>query len=126
MLRDDYNEGSLRLEYQMLYSSNVLPAGMAQHANLDVHRAIVGDLVASLRTFALSDQAGPVERDVHLYDVAEFPRWVPQWLRKRWTKTRHVTLVVEPKYIYPEASVILPELGKARAIFMDYTRRGEA
>lgn len=126
MLREDMFEDQLILQLQALYSTNRLPAGLERFAKFDVARTLHGELVAQLLTYALSDQAGPVERDVHIYDVAKFPRWLPKWLQRRWVTSRHVTLEVTPRYIYPEANVVIPRLGDSTAIYMDIVHRGEA
>lgn len=122
MIRDDYTEDTLLLELQALYSSYQLPAGLVQYAKFDVARTVIGTLHATLMTYALSDQAGPVEESYVQWSAARFPRWMPKWLRRRWSSDRTVTLSVTPRYIYPEANVIIPDLGKSRRITMHYLK----
>lgn len=63
----------------------------------------------------LSDKAGePVsetKRVAFTTEIANFPQWLPKFLRRRWTKTitetKEVTLTVQPTWIYPDYA--LPE-----------------
>jgi len=77
-----------------------------------IAEGVASDLVARIRVRVLSEQAGPIAEDRVVYDAVNFPWWIPKWLRRRWTRTKTLTLRVRPVWTYPCAN--LPDLQSAR------------
>lgn len=44
--------------------------------------------------------------------VPRFPRWIPKWLRRRWTKTEIVGIDYRSSVVWPDARIPVPELGR--------------
>lgn len=116
-------ERIVTLEYQMVYAQQILPeipTGV-HNVTFDVRRAIYGDLHMMLRGFVLTEQAGPAAKEVVVYGEANIPRWVPRWLCGRWTRDRTVTVTTTPMWSYPQATVNVPNLGRAVQFRMEPT-----
>lgn len=64
----------------------------------------------TLTAYVLKEQAGPVSEDYVFHRIAQFPRYLPKWLQRRWTRDEAVTLSVTPNYAYPSSVAKIPDL----------------
>lgn len=75
----------------------------------DVERSTEMMRVA-LEARILRDSAGgpftKTEQRTYAVEETNFPRWIPRWLQRRWTKTSYKTveasLTIEPYWVYPD------------------------
>ena len=92
-----------------LYVQQSLPAGLILHGIESQIDLYTRDLVLALRAFALGEE-GPRIHEEHEWFEYRFPWYTPQWLRRRRTKRRTITLTFQGKVIYPEQRIV-SELG---------------
>lgn len=108
-----------RTELQMR-APEYLPSG-AHHTQVDfIHQEDFDRLVASIRTYMLTENGGPDVTESELvtfrYTVAKRPWWIPRflWAKLDWEETaqrRRVAVTVRPVWKYPEALQVF-ELGQ--------------
>lgn len=104
--------GTIILQLDQFVSCARIPEG-AINSKLELSQA-VGGLDLTFSCLFLTEPAGKVERSEEIVDCTNFPRWLPKWLQRRWTKTRKVTLSVTPKYSYPSSSIKVKGFGPVR------------
>lgn len=101
---------TLTLELQQVYASQRLHPGIL-NAKTNVGQVIGEELIASLNAYVLANDAGPIEEQRIVYDAVKFPKWLPKRLQKRWTTQQTLEFSVQPRWIYPDSTAKLPELG---------------
>src|SRR5262245_32939369 len=70
-----------------------------------------GELVLMLEGFVLAEDAGPKDMVYGTVTEAKFPWWIPKWLQRRWSETKHYHWTLQPRYLYPSSNVAVPALG---------------
>lgn len=94
-----------------VYAAKALPTGV-MGVKPELRRDYLADsVVASLRAFVLGKK-GDSASHTEGVRVPNFPRWVPDWLRRRWTIVREVTVNVEPAVIYPHSTNVPEHFGR--------------
>lgn len=95
----------------MVYAQTRLPRGV-QGVDCDVRFDLAADqLVATLTGYVLGQEGQSVTAST-VVDVPRFPRWLPKWLRRRWTGRQTVSLDATPVLVWPEAQWTPPEWGR--------------
>lgn len=110
----------IELEWSQFYASQTWPNGLFQtHAEfrIDLYEQMHALLIAAV----LTEQAGPVAESKTVYDATNFPRWLPKWLQRRWTRSRAIKLTVTPRWSYPQASIKVPDLGRGVTFYLPPT-----
>lgn len=107
----DVEESIVNMELEFLYTQHRMPSGIFG-SRVELRKDVYDYVCVTLRAYVLSEQAGPIEEKQTVYDVARFPRWLSKWLQRRWTTTQKFSLKIEPRYIYPNSSVAVPDLNK--------------
>ncbi len=77
--------------------------GLAEH--------VLGDYLGAQITAYVYGKNGNPARVERTIIEARFPRWMPGWLCKRWSRRRHITLDAQPFLVWPDATVVPPEFG---------------
>lgn len=79
-------------------------------------------LVTRINAYVLG-KTGQTATASKTYYEAKLPRWIPRWLRNRWTRRRTFALDATPLLVLPEARWLPPDLGTPR--FLIRTSRRE-
>lgn len=88
----------------------VVPVGLVLRDPEILVDVMTDSLLIQLRGFVLGER-GERATDRREVVVPSFPRWIPKWLRRRWTKVEAVTLSATPLLVWPDATIRTPELG---------------
>lgn len=110
-LNEDVMVSTLNLAVQQWHASNRIPRGLMHvkaHANIALE---LDQLVAQLTAITLKEErAETFSRTIQVV-VPKFPRWIPKWLQRRWSKLEPHTITCTVAYHYPEANIKVPDLG---------------
>lgn len=106
----------LELDWQQFYARQ----GMSRAMLTGLHREqfhvawdmIRDELWATFTAAVMAEDAGPTESDWVKWLSPIRPWWIPKWLWRRIpTKIVDYKLTVLPRYIYPHATIKVPEIG---------------
>lgn len=122
----EYQAERVLMELVQVYCQQRLPAGVIWRDGgiLESHVDLVTqDLVLGLRAFVLGE-SGPTLEETHEWIEYRFPRYIPRWLRRRWSKVQTIHLTMKGKIVYPEQRII-DKLGPGSRVveLVDYSRR---
>lgn len=108
----------LLAEVLQVYASEHVPQGVFERA-VDVRvpiDSVARSVVASLRGYVLGKQGERIELE-KVVAVPRFPRYVPKWLRRRWTAYQTIHAWATPTVTWPEADIPAEWLGEPRRFF---------
>ncbi len=77
----------------------------------------LSDMLAVRMTGFIYGKRGLTATDTKTVKVAKFPRWVPRWLRNRWTTERTIRLDCTPMIVFPDVPHVFP--GTPRVVMFD-------
>lgn len=106
---------------QMIEVRNIvqIPSGLWRF-NLETALDFAGrDLILRLTGYVYGER-GVEAIEAKSYTRARFPRWLPKWLKRRWSEERTFTLNATPMLLFPDATLAPPALG-APIFFSDVT-----
>lgn len=69
---------------------------------------VTDQLVLALEAYVYG-RRGDTVSDTKRVSVAKFPRYIPKWLQRRWTRVRELRLDVTPMIVWPDATFAPPE-----------------
>ncbi len=99
------------LPYIELYATEQLPPGLwRQHLGAQIEM-ITQNLVLTM-TAVVMGKEGKKAVVTRLIPTPKFPRWLPKWLQRRWTKNETWTFDTTPLLIWPENTLHEPEFGQ--------------
>jgi hypothetical protein len=83
----------------------------------DVAEDFIGQSLGTRITGYIYGKRGLTASDEKTVVVPKFPRWLPRWLRNRWTQERTVRLDCTPMILFPEVPHVFP--GTPRVAMFD-------
>lgn len=103
----------LELAFQQFYSQARMPAGLRRVEFESYANMMADEIIMQMRAMMLAEDGGPETTDTVAWLSPLRPWWIPKFLWRR-IPTKHVryTLTCQPKYLYPHATVRVPELGQ--------------
>jgi hypothetical protein len=75
---------------------------MLHDLDVGVSTDVISGMFAARMTGYIYGKRGLTATDTRTVVVPKFPRWMPEWLRKRWTTERTVRLDCTPMVVFPE------------------------
>lgn len=95
-----------RLQFGVMQRiSHTLLAG----TDVDVIADIVSDDMCARMMTLVYGRKGVTAIEERSYVEAQFPRWIPRQLQKRWTRKRTVRIDATPLLLFPDASFVPPD-----------------
>jgi hypothetical protein len=116
-----FHADEVLLQWQQVAAQQVLPSGL-HGTEVGIHQlhGASDQQVMWLRSYVLADQGGETVTKGLSVTRKVKPRWLPRFLWNRFNEeVRSMTVTVEPKWTYPNATIKVPRLGEPVRIFVE-------